>query len=255
MNSKPFVAVILAAGKGKRMKSDLPKVLHQLGGKPMVEYVVDTAKELGVERIILVVGHKGNQTQESLKHLNVEFVVQEEQLGTGHAVLQTKELLSDFDGDVLILCGDVPLLRADTLNKLLEEHRRKKAVATVLTAVLDDPSHYGRIIRDKHGMVQEIVEAKDADADQINIREINTGIFCFDRASLFSVLEKITNDNKQREYYLTDAVKLLRDRNLPIRGMVTPDPVETLGINSPEELKKMEKILLKRQSIQTKVSP
>jgi bifunctional UDP-N-acetylglucosamine pyrophosphorylase / glucosamine-1-phosphate N-acetyltransferase len=221
----------------------------------MVEYVVDTAKELGVERIILVVGHKGNQTQESLKHLNVEFAIQEEQLGTGHAVLQTKELLSDFDGDVFILCGDVPLLRADTLKNLLEEHRRKKAVATVLTAVLDDPSHYGRIIRDKHGMVQEIVEAKDADADQINIKEINTGIFCFDRASLFSVLEKITKDNKQGEYYLTDAVKLLRDRNLPVWGMVTPDPIETLGINSPEELKKMEKILLKRQSIQTKVSP
>jgi len=254
MDSKPVVAVILAAGKGKRMKSDLPKVLHQLCGKPMVEYVIDTAKELGVQRIILVVGHKGNQTQESLKNHRVEFVVQEDQLGTGHAVLQTKQLLSDFDGDVLILCGDVPLLRADTLKKLLEEHRRKKVVATVLTAVLDDPSHYGRIIRDEQEMVQEIVEAKDADADQINIKEINTGIFCFNRASLFSVLEKITNNNKQGEYYLTDAIKLLRDQNFPVWGMVVPDPIETLGINSPEELKKMEKILLKRQSIQTKVS-
>jgi len=236
------------------MKSNLPKVLHQLGGKPMVEYVINTAKEIGAQRIIMVVGHQGNQTQESLKHHRVEFVVQEEQLGTGHAVLQTKELLSDFDGDVLILCGDVPLLRADTLKKLLEEHRRKKVVATVLTAVLDDPSHYGRIIRDEQEMVQEIVEAKDADADQINIKEINTGIFCFNRASLFSVLEKITNNNKQGEYYLTDAIKLLRDQNFPVWGMVVPDPIETLGINSPEELKKMEKILLKRQSIQTKVS-
>lgn len=237
------------------MKSDLPKVLHKLGGKPMVEYVVNTAKKLGVKRIILVVGHKGNQTQESLKHLEVEFAVQEEQLGTGHAVLQTKELLSDFDGDVLILCGDVPLLKADTLKKLLEEHRKKKVSATVLTALLEDPSHYGRIIRNEQGMVQEIVEAKDASADQKNIKEINTGIFCFDRRALFSVLEGITNKNKQGEYYLTDAVKLLRERNLPVRGMVTPDPAETLGINSPEELKKMEKILFKRQSSQTKVSP
>jgi bifunctional UDP-N-acetylglucosamine pyrophosphorylase/glucosamine-1-phosphate N-acetyltransferase len=255
MDSKPFVAVILAAGKGKRMKSDLPKVLHKLGGKPMVEYVIDTARELGVQRIILVVGHKGNQTEESLQHHQVEFVVQEEQLGTGHAVLQTKELLSNFDGDVLILCGDVPLLRADTLKKLIEEHRKKKIVATVLTAILDDPCHYGRIIRDEQGMVKEIVEAKDADADQKNVKEINTGIFCFDREALFSVLDKITNDNKQEEYYLTDVVKLLREKNLKVWALVTPDPMETLGINSPEELKKMEKILLKRQSSQTKVSP
>jgi bifunctional UDP-N-acetylglucosamine pyrophosphorylase/glucosamine-1-phosphate N-acetyltransferase len=254
-DSKPVVAVILAAGKGKRMKSDLPKVLHKLCGKPMVEYVIDTARELGVQRIILVVGHKGNQTEGSLQHHQVEFVIQEEQLGTGHAVLQTKELLSDFDGDVLILCGDVPLLRAETLKKLLEEHRKKKVVATVLTAILDDPSHYGRIIRNEQGMVQEIVEAKDVDADQKNVKEINTGIFCFDREALFSVLDKITNDNKQGEYYLTDVVKLLREKNLKVWAMVTPDPVETLGINSPEELKKMEKILLKRQSSQTKVSP
>jgi bifunctional UDP-N-acetylglucosamine pyrophosphorylase/glucosamine-1-phosphate N-acetyltransferase len=255
MNTKPVVVIILAAGKGKRMKSDLPKVLHQLGGKPMVEYVIETAKELGVKRIILVVGHKWEQTQKLIKHHKVEFAVQEEQLGTGHAVLQTKELLSDSGGDVLILCGDVPLLKADTLKKLLEEHRKKKVAATVLTAILGDPSHYGRIVRDKKGMVQEIVEAKDASADQKDIKEINTGIFCFDGSALFSVLEKITNNNKQGEYYLTDAVKLLRERNLPVRGMVTPDPVETLGINSPEELKKMEKILLERWSSQTKVSP
>ncbi len=255
MHSKPPVAVLLAAGKGERMKSDLPKVLHKLGGKPMVEYVINTAKEAGVKRIILVVGHKGEQTQNFLKHLKLEFVVQREQLGTGHAVLQAKGLLSDFEGDVLILCGDVPLLRADTLKRLLKEHRRKKAVVTVLTAILEDPSGYGRIIRDQRGMVQKIVEEKDASADQKKIKEINTGTFAFDKTSLFSVLEKVTNDNKQGEYYLTDTLKLLQDLKLPIWGMVAPDPLETLGINSPEELKEVEKILMSRRFNQTKALP
>lgn len=255
VRSKPPVAVILAAGKGERMKSDLPKVLHRLGGKPMVEYVINTAKEAGAKRIILVVGHRWELAQNSLKHLKVEFVIQREQLGTGHAVLQTQKLLSDFEGDILILCGDVPLLKTETLKKLLKEHRRKKAVATVLTAILEDPSGYGRIIRDQRGMVQKIVEEKDASADQKRIKEINTGTFAFDRASLFSVLEKITNDNKQGEYYLTDTLKLLQDLKLPIWGMVTPDPSETLGINSPGELKEVEKILTTRRFNQTKVLP
>jgi len=221
----------------------------------MVEYVVNSARQAGVERIILVVGHKSEQSQNFLKHLNVEFVIQKEQLGTGHAVLQTQKLLSDFEGDVLILCGDVPLLRADTLKKLIKEHRKKKAVATVLTAILEDASGYGRIIRNQRGMVQKIVEEKDASADQKRIKEINTGTFAFDRASLFSVLEKVTNDNKQGEYYLTDTLKLMQDQKLPIWGMVAPDPLETLGINSPEELKKVEKILTSRQFDQTKVLP
>ena len=171
-NSKPIVAVILAAGEGKRMKSDLPKVLHKLGGKPMGEYVVETAKNVGAEKIILVIGYKWELTQNSLKYLSdgsfgkVEFVIQKEQLGTGHAVLQTRDHLSDFDGDILILCGDVPLLSSNTVKRLLEEHRTKKAKATVLTARLEDPSGYGRIIRNKEGMVERIVEDKDASADE-----------------------------------------------------------------------------------------
>jgi bifunctional UDP-N-acetylglucosamine pyrophosphorylase/glucosamine-1-phosphate N-acetyltransferase len=173
----------------------------------------------------------------------VEFVIQEEQLGTGHAVLQTKDHLSNFDGDVLILCGDMPLLKSKTVRKLVEEHRTKKAVATVLTAILDDPSGYGRIIRDEKGMVQKIVEEGDASADEKKVREINTGTFCFDSKSLFSVLTEITPDNKQKEYYLTDALKLLRKKNLPIWAVVAPDPQEGLGINSQEELEKVEKIL------------
>jgi UDP-N-acetylglucosamine diphosphorylase/glucosamine-1-phosphate N-acetyltransferase len=245
-HSEPPVAVILAAGKGKRMKSDLPKVFHKLHGKPMVEYVIDTAKELGVKRIILVIGHRWEKGKKSLEHLNVEFVVQERQLGTGHAVLQTKELLFNFEGDVLILCGDVPLLRPDTLKQLITEHRERKAHATVLTAIFDDPAGYGRVIRDKSSLVQKIVEDKDATAEERKVREINTGTFCFDRASLFSVLEKVRNDNKQGEYYLTDTLKLLLDQKRPIWAVVASDPSETMGINSAEELKKAEEILLAR---------
>ena len=253
--TKSIAVVILAAGKGTRMNSDLPKVMHKMGGKPMVEYVIQTAGRLKAKRIILVVGHKWEQTKDLIDRYKVEFVIQEEQLGTGHAVMQTQKLLSDFNGDVLILYGDVPLLTAETLNKLLEEHRKKKAAATILTSILDDPSHYGRIIRDKRGMVQEIVEVKDASADQIKVKEINTGIICFDRLALFSALKHIKNDNQQREYYLTDAIKIIREQNLPVGGLVTADPVETLGINSPEELDRMERILLERQTRQTKVSP
>jgi bifunctional UDP-N-acetylglucosamine pyrophosphorylase/glucosamine-1-phosphate N-acetyltransferase len=255
MHSKPIAAVIMAAGKGTRMRSDLPKVLHELGGKPMVEYVVNTAKEVGAERILLVIGHRWEQARDALKHLPVEFVVQKEQLGTGHAVFQTEKLLSDFEGDVLVLSGDVPLLRADTLRKLLEEHRKKRATGTVLTAILNDPGEYGRIVRDETGLVQEIVEERDADADQKKIREINTGTFCFDRASLFSALGKITNDNEQGEYYLTDTLKLLQEDKLPVRGVVVPDATETLGINSEKELEEMERLLLARGSDQTTAPP
>ena len=246
MHSKSPVAVILAAGKGKRMNSDLPKVLHKLGGKPMVEYVIDSAREAGAERIILVVGHRWEQTQSRFSHLKVEFVIQREQLGTGHAVLQTRELLSGFEGELLILCGDVPLLRADTLKNLLAEHRREKAAATVLTAILEDPSGYGRIIRAGDGMVRAIVEDKDASADQKKVSEINTGTFCFDKTALFSVLESVTSDNEQGEYYLTDTVKLLLDQKLTVWAVRASDPSETLGINSPEDLKRVEEILAAR---------
>ena len=245
----------MAAGKGKRMKSDLPKVLHQLGGKPMVEYVVNTAREVGAERILLVIGHKWEQAKNALKHLEVEFVIQKEQLGTGHAVLQTEKLLSDFEGDILVLSGDVPLLRADTLIGFLGEHRERKASATVLTSIPHDPAGYGRIVRDKTGLVQDIVEEKDAGADQKKIREINTGIFCFDKVFLFSALGEVTNDNEQGEYYLTDTLKLLRQNGLPVWGVVAADPEETLGINSEKELKEMERFLMARGFDQTRMSP
>lgn len=237
------------------MKSDLPKVLHKLGGKPMVEHVVNTAKAAGVGKILLVIGHKWEQAKEALKHLPVEFVIQKQQLGTGHAVLQTEELLADFEGDVLVLSGDVPLLKAETVERLLGEHRQKQASATVLTAILDDPSGYGRVVRDERGLMKEIVEEKDADADQMRIGEINTGTFCFDRSSLFSALRMLTNDNQQGEYYLPDTLKLLREEGLPVWAVVVADPRETLGINSEGELKEMEKLFLERGLDQTANPP
>jgi bifunctional UDP-N-acetylglucosamine pyrophosphorylase/glucosamine-1-phosphate N-acetyltransferase len=246
MHSKPPVTVILAAGKGKRMNSDLPKVLLPLGGKPMVEYVIETARQIGSERIILVVGHKWEQARNLLKHLKVEFVVQEEQLGTGHAVLQTKELLSDYRGDVLILCGDVPLLRTETLKRLLSEHRAKKVAATVLTAMFDNPTGYGRVVRSESGQVQKIVEDKDASAEEKRVREINTGTFCFDRVALFSVLGQVTNDNEQGEYYLTDTVKLLLNQKRTVWAVEAEDPSETVGINSNQEFQKAKEILSSR---------
>lgn len=243
------------------MKADLPKVLHKLGGKPMVEYVVETAKNVEVEKIILVVGYKWELTQNSLLYLSngsfgeVEFAVQKEQLGTGHAVMQTKGQLANFDGDILVLCGDVPLLKSTTIKKLLEEHRSKKAKATVLTAIIEDPSGYGRIIRNKDGMVEKIVEDKDASIEEKKVKEFNTGTFCFDSKSLFLVLDKITAGNKQGEYYLTDALELLRKESLPIWAVVATDPRETLGINSQEELEEMEKILSASSSGQTTLLP
>jgi len=237
------------------MKSDLPKVLHKLGGKPMVEYVVETAKKVGVEKIILVIGHQWEKTRKLLKHLPVEFVIQREQLGTGHAVLQAKDHLVNFDGDILVLCGDVPLLTSNTVKRLLEEHRSKGVAATVLTSIVDDPSGYGRIIRNKDGKVEKIVENKDASGEEKKVKEINTGTFCFDCKSLFSVLGKITTDNKQGEYYLTDVLELSRKENLPIWAVVAPNPQETLGINSQEELERMEKILSASSSGQTALLP
>jgi bifunctional UDP-N-acetylglucosamine pyrophosphorylase/glucosamine-1-phosphate N-acetyltransferase len=241
--SKSPVAIVLAAGKSKRMKSSLPKVLHKLAGKPMVEYVVNAARSAGAVRIILVIGDKWQRTHDYLSGLKVEFVVQKEQLGTGHAVLQAKELLSDYEGEVLILCGDVPALGPETLQSLLREHRTHRAAATVLTAVPEDPSGYGRIIRDDKGGVRGIVEDKDASADQKSIGEINTGTFCFDKDALFSVLELVSNHNEQREYYLTDTLKLLLDRGLSVRAVVAPDARETLGVNSPDEFEAMEEFL------------
>ncbi len=240
MKSKISI-IILAAGKGVRMKSDLPKVAHLLAGKSLVGRVVTTAEHFKPEKIIVVVGYKKDVVIDCLSEFdNIAFVEQNEQLGTGHAVYVTRENFKDFDGIVIILPGDVPLLREKTLENLLKIHEEKQASATVLTVDLDDPTGYGRIVRNKAGYVEKIVEHKDASEEVRKIKEINTGIFCFDSHELFSVLPKIGQENSQNEMYLTDALELLRNEGKPVAAIKVKDPIEVAGINSKEQLQELE---------------
>lgn len=204
-----LVTVILAAGKGTRMKSTLPKVLHKAGGKAMVAHVLAAAKAAGATRQIVVTGFGGNQVREALAG-QAEFVTQTEQLGTGHAVKMTAPLLKDTQGTIMVLCGDTPLLTGALLRKLYDEHIAAQAKATVLTAVMPDATGYGRIIRQADGSVEKIVEHKDATEAERAVKEVNSGIYCFDAQALFAALEKVTNDNAQGEYYLPDVLGILK---------------------------------------------
>lgn len=241
-----IATVILAAGKGTRMKSDLPKVLHSLNNRPMVEYVIDVAKEIGSSRIVLIIGHGKEQVIEAVKHKEVEFAVQSPQLGTGHAVLQAKPLLNGFEGNVLVLSGDVPLLRAETLQKLIEIHEEEAPLATLLTTSMEDPAGYGRVVRNEAGFVEKIVEDRDASEDIRKIKEINVGIYVFKARELFDTLPQVKNDNRQGEYYLPDVLKIYVERGEKIAAVLTDDVEETHGINTVEQLKNAEGILLQR---------
>lgn len=241
-----LLAVILAAGKGTRMKSALPKVLHSIGGKPMVEHVLAAAHTAGAKRKVVVVGF-GAESVETVLGTQAEYVVQAEQLGTGHAVMQAGELLQGFDGTIMVLCGDTPLLTGKTLDKLFAEHQHAKASATVLTAYMPNPTGYGRVIRDDSGQVLKIVEQKDANSSELAVNEINTGIYCFDRAALFDALRNITCSNMQGEYYLTDVIGILAENQAKVWAVQVEDEQETLGINSRMQLAEAEKILRRRK--------
>lgn len=244
---KKVACIILAAGKGIRMKSDLPKILHRLSGKPLLEYVLETVQGLNLNRVAVVVGFQGEKVKELVKDKNVEVVWQKEQLGTGHAVIQAEPFFKDYSGDILVLCGDVPLLRKQTIINLLKTHQKKQAKATVLTAVLENPARYGRVIRKKDGSLERIVEDKDATPEEKKIREINTGEICFFGPSLFSALKKVRSDNTQKEYYLTDVLGILREEGERIEALEVQNPWETKGINSVQELIKMEEYLANRK--------
>jgi len=241
-----MIAVILAAGKGTRMKSALPKVLHTVGGKPMVQHVVEAAAQAGAARIIVVTGFGSDQVAAALAG-QAEFVVQAEQLGTGHAVMQVGPALADFEGTVMVLCGDTPLLRGEMLADLYTAHREAKASATVLTAKLADPTGYGRVIRDQQGRVIKIVEQKDASPDELAVCEVNTGIYCFERRQLFAALAQINRNNMQGEYYLTDVISILVSQGAKVWALATVDAESTLGINSRDQLAVAEKILRRRK--------
>lgn len=244
-----LATVILAAGKGKRMKSDIPKVLHPLNGRPMIHYVIDVAEKIHSDQIIVIVGHKKEMVMDELQSRQVEFAIQEEQLGTGHAVMQTEDLLQGFSGDVLVLSGDVPMLSAETLEKMIHQHRLQQPYATLLTAMVDNPTGYGRIVRNTTGMVEKIVEEKDATEEIKKIREINVGIYLFKKDPLFRTLPRLSNNNAQNEYYLPDVIKIYIDEKKPVLPIVTTDVEETMGINDPEQLKMAEQQLLNRKKI------
>jgi len=235
MIMKDTALIIMAAGKGKRMKSNLPKVLHNLAGKPILNYVLKTVDPLKVKRKIIVVGYKSEKLRELIGD-EIEYVEQVEQLGTAHAVLQTKRLLSDFEGDILILSGDVPFLTINTLKRLLKYHKDNEFSCTLISTILENPYGYGRIIRDKEGGIKGIIEEMDLPEDKKGINEINTGIYCFNKENLFPVLEKIVPDNKQGEYYLTDTVKMLLKDGLNIGNIMAKDYSEVLGINTRVDL-------------------
>ena len=240
-----LVAVILAAGKGTRMRSKYPKVLHKVGGKPMLQHVIDAATVAGCDEKVVIVGHEA-ELVEKMVGSQGKIALQAEQLGTGHAVMQTAEALKGFTGTALILCGDTPLLEGEELKKFCEAHKASGAAATVLTAVMDDPFGYGRIVRDEKGNVQAIVEQKDATEAQKAIKEINTGIYCMECPLMFDVLATLTNDNAQGEYYLTDAPEIIRKNGGKIETYTINDGVQLLGVNTPEELEMCEKVLRER---------
>lgn len=241
-----LATVILAAGKGTRMKSDLPKVLHKVLGETMVSRVVTQAEKAGSGKTVVVVGHKKELVEAELAGRDVTFAVQEKQLGTGHAVMVTGDLLKDFDGDILVLAGDVPLLKAETLKDLVDTHRQEEADVTVLSAIFDDPHGYGRIVRTENGKYSHSVEEKDADAETRKIKEINSGIYVFKAEPLFHYLRFIGTDNVQGEYYLTDVLPLMRKDGKKIALQVAGDPGEIQGVNTVEQLKEAEQILKAR---------
>lgn len=235
-----LAVVILAAGKGKRMESDLPKVLHPLLGKPLIDYVLETATVLRPERIVAVVGHKREYVQAHLRNRDLQFAVQEPPLGTGHAVLQAEASLRDFVGDIVVLSGDVPLLRAETLRRLVEMHRQRGNDATVLSAFAEDPMGYGRIVRDGNGAFAGIVEERDATAQIKQIKEVNSGIYAFNSNGFFEYLRQIRPDNRKGEYYLTDVIAIMAKTGKAVEAHPMADFREVRGINTKEELKTVE---------------
>lgn len=226
-------AIVLAAGKGTRMKSDQSKVMHSIIDRPMLAYIIEALRAVNVERIVVVVGYQAESIKKAFP--DVEFALQEPQLGSGHAVMQATQLENE-EGDTIVINGDGPCIQPETLEKLFETN--KDASLTLLTSVLEDGAHYGRIVRNESGAVTGIVEAKDCSEEQKKIREINAGMYCFKNKDLFENLSKLTTNNAQHEYYITDLVKILTDQGKLVKGYVVEDRDEVMGINDCVELHK-----------------
>ncbi|MBB1062657.1 bifunctional UDP-N-acetylglucosamine diphosphorylase/glucosamine-1-phosphate N-acetyltransferase GlmU [Limosilactobacillus fastidiosus] len=238
-------AIILAAGKGTRMRSKLYKVLHEVCGKTMVEHVVGQLEKADIDNIVTVVGFGAEKVEEVIGN-RTKFALQNQQLGTGHAVMQAKDLLADNDGETVVVSGDTPLFTADTFKKLFEYHEQRHAAATILTSVAPDPTGYGRIVRDEVGIVERIVEQKDATLTEQSIHEINTGVYCFDNKKLFAALKEVNNNNAQGEYYLTDVIEILKNKQEIVTAYKMADFDESMGVNDRVALARANKIMRKR---------
>lgn len=243
MQQQDLAVVILAAGKGTRMASPLAKVLLPVAGHPLLHYVLDFSSRLNPARIIVVVGYQGDKVRETFADRGVEFVVQNEQLGTGHAAQQSRFQLADFEGLVLVLCGDMPLIRPETLLKLIEAHKNSVVKCSVLTLKNNGCHDFGRIIRDEKGSILKIVEFKDASEAEKNVDEFNSGVYCFDNRLFFKALSNISPDNVQKEYYLTDTIDYLVRTGFTVQAIQTHDADEILGINCPDDLNRAEQLL------------
>ena len=241
-----LVCVVLAAGEGKRMRSGLPKVLHRVGGRPMLEHVVAACKKAGAAKILAVVGHGSEQVKRVLAPFGVETVTQEVQRGTGHAVLQAFPLLRNFGGDLLVVSGDTPLVGAGMMRRLVAAHAAHRNVITFATACVADPRGYGRIVRDGRGAFLKIVEERDADARTRRIKEVNAGLYCFKAPVLFDSLLLSRADNSQMEYYLTGAIDAVRSAGGRVEALLSEDAAELAGVNTPDELEAVRREYAKR---------
>lgn len=243
MPKQELAVVILAAGKGTRMLSDRAKVLHLLAERPLLIHVLDTVADLAPHRVFVVVGYQADEVKQACANRPVEFVEQKEQLGTGHAVLQAQAALEGFQGNVLVLCGDMPLIQSSTLQALLHMHHETAAACTVLSLKTKEKKDFGRVVRGPEGAVSRIVEVQDASEQEKTIDEYNSGVYCFNKDILFKALASVDTSNAQGEYYLTDTVGILSQNGHTVACHSTRDADEILGINSSEDLAKAEKII------------
>lgn len=239
-------AVILAAGKGTRMKSDLPKVVHMIDGKCLVDYVIDAAKGAGAESICLVVGYQADVVKATVKSKSIVYAMQEKQLGTGHAVKCAKDFLG-VDGQTLILFGDTPLITAETLKRLLKYHEENGNAVTVLSAGIDDPTGYGRIIRDEAGTFLKSVEQRDAAPEELASHEINSGMYIFETKELDEALELICPNNAQGEYYLPDTLTIIKNKGLKVDAFALEGPEDISGVNDQEQLQAATQVIRRRE--------
>ena len=239
MNKKSLAISILAAGKGTRMDSSIPKVLHEINDKPMISLVINLSKKFNPEKLIVIVGYKKNLVMDALKDENIIFVTQEEQKGTAHAIQQCNKALKSFDGNLLVLSGDVPLITEDTINSLILKHYMNNSKASILTTTFEDPTGYGRIIRNNNNKFEKIVEHKDANNKELKIKEINAGIYIFDSKTLFEKINLIKNENTQNEYYIVDVFNFLDSNEISV--FKTKNSTEIAGVNTKNQLIKLNK--------------